>query len=144
MGVSQQQMEDRIRELTQWITPPRAFDQAVSLMTDLLGTETVTFFMARRDLSGPRGEVTVDVVALTERRLVEIEFYRGDQSVRISSSDVSRMASVEMSTVTTAEGERTTVDAHEGGGGTYQWLGGPEAGEDLRALAAQLLQRAAT
>lgn len=143
MGVSEEQMRERIAEATKGLAVPSGFHHAVSLMSELVSAETVSFFMARRGVGGPSGDVTVDIVALTERRLVEIEVYAGRQTVQVSSFDVGSVVAAGVMTAGSAGDERTTVYARRQDGSHSQWSGGEDVSEDLRSLAAHLLRRAA-
>jgi len=134
-------MRAKIGEATAgWVVPP-SFHHAVASMSELVSTETVSFFMATKGVGGPAGDVTVDIVALTERRLVEIEFYVGRQTVQISSFDVNSLVAAGLVTTGGPGDERITVYAHREDGTNSQWSGREDVGEDLRSLAAHLLRR---
>jgi len=142
MGVSAGEITARIGEATAGLVVPPSFHHAVALMTDLVRRETVTFFMATRGIGGLSGDVTVDVVALTERRLVEIEFYGDRQTVQVSSFDVNSIVAAGLVTTGSPGNERITVYAWREDGSRSEWSGAEGAKEDLRSLAAHLLRRA--
>ena len=135
-------MRARIGEAIAGLVVPPSFHHAVALMSELVSTETVSFFMATKGVGGPGGDVTVDIVALTERRLVEIEFYGGRQTVQISSFDMNSLVAAGVVTTGSPGDERITVYAHREDGTNSQWSGGEDVREHLRSLAARLLRRA--